>query len=250
MVIDIHTHIFSGRYEKSESEILKAIELYDISKVYVSGLGAGLYAGMEEVEECNREAYRFMKAYPDRIGALCYVNPLHANCMETLERGIEEYGMSGMKLLIDVLCDDSRVYPLVEKCIGYRAPVLIHCFYKAVGQLPYESTALNVANLAGRYPEAQLVMAHLGGNCCHGIKAIAGFENVSVDIAGSIFLRDDLDYTVKKLSADRVLFGSDMPGSFLICSGQVLEADLTGDQRDRIFYKNALRIFGRGRQDD
>lgn len=246
MVIDIHNHIYSGRYDKSEREILKAIELYDISKVYVSGLGSGLYASREEIAECNMEAYRFSRENPGRIDTLCYVNPLYENCMEVLKRGVEEYGMSGMKILIDIFCDDPKVYPLMEKCIEYKIPVLIHCFYKAVRQFPHESTGVNVANLARRYPDAQLVMAHLGGNCYHGIKAVADLENVCVDFAGSIFLRDELDYTVKKIGADRVLFGTDMPGSFLVCYGQVLEADLTEEERNKIFYKNAMRIFGKG----
>ena len=245
MVIDMHAHLWNGEYENDKAEILKAVDLFRISKVYVSGIGS-CCPDETEVKNGNDEVYRFRKAHPDCIGGYCYINPLNRNCMDELQKGIEEYGMSGMKLWVATFCDDARVFPLVEKCIDYRVPVLIHSFYKAVGQLESESTALNVAHLARRYPEAKLMMAHLGGNCYHGLKTIAKYQNVSVDISGSPFPRDDVDYAVKMVGADRVLFGSDMPGSsFLLSDGQVKEADLTRNERNKIYYENALRLFDR-----
>ena len=50
------------------------------------------------------------------------------------------------------------------------------------------------------------------------------------------------------LGADRVLFGTDLPqpGNFLSNVGRVLEADLSDEQRNAIFWKNAVRIMGEG----
>ena len=244
MIIDIHAHIWKGNYAADKLEIIKACELYNITKVYISGLGV-LIPDEAEIAELNYEVFRFMKEQPDRIGGFCYINPRHSNCLEVLKRGIEDYGMSGMKLWVSTYCDDSLVFPLIEKCIDYDIPVLVHSFHKAVGQLDYETTGPNVANLAQRYPEAGIIMAHLGANCYHGIKAIRDFQNVWVDISGSIFRRDDIDYTVKLIGARRVLFGTDMIGPYLTNLGQVLEADLTDEERDMIFYKNALEILSR-----
>ena len=38
MVIDIHTHLWGERFEEDKRELLKAMELYGIDRIYVSGL--------------------------------------------------------------------------------------------------------------------------------------------------------------------------------------------------------------------
>jgi len=242
LIIDIHAHIWGGKYEKDKEEIIKACELYDISKVYISGL-RGYYPGKDEINELNHEVYKFSKEQPKHIGGFCYVNPVNNNCLDVLKKGIEDYHMEGMKLWVATYCDDPLVFPLVEKCIEYDIPILIHSFKKAIGQLEFETTGLHTAELARMYPKARFIMAHLGGNAYHGIKSIKKYENVWVDISGSIFRRDDVDYTVEQIGVERILFGTDMAGSFLVNYGQIEEADITPEQRELIYYKNALKVL-------
>lgn len=245
MLIDIHAHLWAGNFENGKKEILKASESYNITKVYVSSLGA-LIPSEDEIELLNNETCKFIKEQPKLIGGFCYVNPNHKNCLEVLKKGIEEQEMSGMKLWVSTFCDDPKVFPLVEKCIDYKIPILVHAFHKAINQLNFESVGINVANLASRYPEAKILMAHLGANCHRELKPIEDLKNVWVDFSGSIYRRDDLDYTKKLLGADRILFGTDMPGaSFLVNYGQVLEADFTPEERDLVFYGNALKLLSR-----
>lgn len=245
MLIDIHAHLWQGRYQENKKDILKACELYNISKVYISSLGS-LYPDEDEIAELNASTHRFMKESPDLIGGYCYVNPEHKNCLDVLRKGIEDYMMSGMKLWVATYCDDPRVYPLVEKCIEYKVPILIHAFHKAVGQLRNETLGENVSNLAKRYPESKIIMAHLGANCYLGVKHIKDCPNVSVDISGSIFRRDDVDYTKKLIGPKRILFGSDMPDiNFIVSYGQVEESDLTAEEKELVYYKNSLRLLSR-----
>lgn len=244
MLIDMHAHIWRGRYGENKEELIKASSLYGISKIYISGLGS-FFPDESEISELNHEVYLFMKEQPDIIEGMCYINPMHENALDVLKNGIEYYGMAGMKLWVATYCDAPSVNPLMEKCIDYNVPVLVHAFHKTVGQLDNESVGKHVAKLAERYPEAKIIMAHLGGNCYDGIKAIRNYKNVFVDISGSLFRRDEIDYTVKYIGAERILFGSDMVGSFLVNYGQIEEADLTSLQRELIYYGNAQRIFSR-----
>lgn len=243
MIIDIHVHLWKGNYLKNKEDIVKACGLYNIAKVYVSGLG-GLYPDKDEIDELNFMVYGFMTEKPEYVGGFCYINPVNGNRMDVLQRGIEEFGMSGMKLWVATFCDDPLVFPLVEKCMDYHIPIIVHAFYKVNGQLDFESTGQNVANLASRYPEAKIIMAHLGGNCYHGIKAVRNCKNVWTDISGSVFRREDIDYTKRQIGAGRILFGTDMPGaSFLTNFGQVEGAELTEQERELIYFRNALNIF-------
>jgi predicted TIM-barrel fold metal-dependent hydrolase len=245
LIIDIHAHIWTNNYETNKRELIRACELYHITKIYVSALNSQ-YPDEAEINELNSETARFMKEQPHHIGGFCYVNPCNRNALDVLKKGIEEQGMAGMKLWIATYCDDPRVFPLIEKCIDYNIPILIHSFHKAIGQLDHESVGCHVAGLAMRYPKAKLLMAHLGGNAYNGIKAIQSCPNVWVDISGSLFRRDEVDYTKKMIGANRILFGTDMPGaSFFANLGQIEDADLTPEEKELIYYKNALKILNR-----
>lgn len=245
MIIDAHAHIWQGSYKNDKYEIMKAVELYDISKVLVSGLG-GLYPDKEEISELNFEVSAFTRENPKHIGGYCYLNPRHDNCIDELKNGIEEYGMVGVKLWVATLCDDKAVFPIVEACIDYKVPILIHAFKKAVGQLEFESLGENVAILARRYPEAKILMAHLGANCYDGIKAVRDCKNVWVDTSGTMYRRDEVDYTKKMIGAERIVFGTDMPGSgYLVNLGQIEESDLTIEEKECVFSKNILKLIDR-----
>lgn len=245
LIIDMHTHIWGGHYEAHSKDLLKACELYGISKIYVSGISQQ-YPDEDAIHSHNSDIYRFMHENRQLAEGYCYVNPRNTNSLDVLKQGIEAYGMSGMKLWIATYCDDPLVFPLIEKCIDYNVPVLIHSFHKAVGQLEDETVGTHVAKLAQKYSEAKLIMAHLGGNAYHGIKAIRGYPNVWVDLSGSLFRRDEMDYTIKQIGVNRILFGSDMPGcTYLLNYGQIEEADISSDEKEMIFFRNTEKIFNR-----
>lgn len=221
------------------------MEQYNIDRVYVSGL-SGSTPTSQEVTEVNREVASFVREEPEKIGGYVYISPEHDNATDVLKRGIEEQGLSGAKFWISSLCDDVCVNPVAEKIIDYGVPLLIHAFHKSNGQYPNESVGYNVAVLARRYPELKIIMAHMGGNCYNGIPAIRDCPNVWVDYSDSLFRGDELTYAIEVIGADRILHGSDMPpGSYLVNLGQVLEANMSKENRDKILYKNALQVFNR-----
>lgn len=242
MIIDAHAHIEGTRCDETKKIVMRAIERYGIDRVYISAL-QGYTPNEETVSELNYETYKFMREEPKHIGGYAYISPKHKNATEVVKQAVEEYGMEGLKLWVSTYCDDPHVYPVVEKAIDYGIPILIHAFYKVFDQLPNETRGSHVANLARRYPEAKLIMAHLGGNCYDGIPPIKDCKNVWVDFSGSIFRSNDLNYTVSAIGAERIIFGTDIPISFVDSYGQVLEADLTEEECEMILYRNAQKIF-------
>lgn len=243
MLIDVHAHLWQGRYQENKREILKVAEAYGIDRIHISSLG-GYYPQEAEIQELNGATAQFMREQPHLISGYCYVNPRLKDSLATLRRGIEDQHMSGMKLWVATFCDDPLTFPLVEQCIRYRVPILIHSFYKAIDQLEFESLGVNVANLARRYPEAKIIMAHLGANCYTELKPVAELPNVLADISGSLFRRDEVDYAARLLGARRILFGTDIPGAnFLVSYGQVAESSLTPAEKEMVFSQNAQRLF-------
>ncbi len=245
MVIDIHAHIWAGRYEEDKEFLMKSIEMYDIEKVYISGLKSYI-SDVEEVDELNEEVYKFMREQPRHIGGAVYVNPKNANVMDVIRRACEDRGFEIIKLWCCTTADDVSVDPIMDYAEENGIPVLFHSFHKATKQVENESTGIHVARIARRHPKTKILMAHLGGNAYDGIPSIRDCKNVWCDHSGSIFHGDDINYTVEQIGVERLLLGSDMPGGpYLINVGQVLGADLSEEERDMIFYKNAKKLLDR-----
>ena len=246
MIIDIHAHGCTpgGNLAYNEERLLKASQKYDIAKIYISNLMAS-FPTKEQVDEGNLLAYNFMKKHPDKIGGFLYISHEHDNALDVLKRGIEDQGFEGVKIWVSEKCDSPLMDKVAEKTIEYGVPMLIHCFHKSRNQGVKESVGKNVANLAKRFPELKIIMAHLGGNPYNGIPMIRDLKNVWVDLSCSMFLGDYLDYTVENIGAERILFGTDMIGPYLNNVGKVLHLNISDEEKDLIFYKNALKILDR-----
>ena len=243
MVIDIHAHIWAAHPEEDKARMLKAAEMYDIEKIYVSGL-KNYISDEEEIDYLNDLVYKAMRE-DSHFGGAVYVNPMNKNVMDVIRHAVEDRGFEIIKLWVCTYADVPETDPIMEYAAENGIPVLFHVFHKATPQVPNETTGIHMANIARRHPKTKMIMAHLGGNCYDGIPAIRGCRNVWADHSGSIFSGDAINYSVEYLGADRVVFGTDMPGSYLVNVGQILGADLTEEARDMIFYQNAKQLLDR-----
>src|SRR6185436_1191325 len=92
----------------------------------------------------------------------------------------------GVKLWVALRCSDKRLDSIIDRAAELKAPVYQHTWFKSGGDnLPGESTPLDLADLAGRHPKAQLICGHTGGNWEMGIRAVRALPNVFLDTAGS-----------------------------------------------------------------
>ena len=246
MVTDVHAHVMMHNIEGGKRNLLSVAERFGVDRYYISTIDGAECPDAETIDLDNKITADFMKEQPDLVKGYVYINPRNANAMDVLKKGIEEQGMSGVKLWIATYGDDPLVYPIMEKMIEYNKPVLFHTFVKAVGQLRYETTSYHIGNIAARYPESKIIMAHLGGEPYHAIRNVAKYQNVWIDHSGTLVGSNDLNHTIDLVGVDRVLFGSDMPITYAGAYGQVLEAKLTEEERQKIFWKNTAELFGEG----
>ena len=243
-IIDMHAHLFYDRgLEKEKRIILNNIEKYSISETYVSALSS-FFPSEEDVKALNASVLSFVLEEPKYIKGYVYVSPEHKNALYVLRQGIEEQKMIGAKIWVSEYCDAQSVNILAERLIEYKLPFLVHAYKKSTEQCAKESTAINVRNLAMRYPELKIIMAHVDGNCYHGVPLIKNLPNVWVDVSGLTARAGEVEYAVENLGDRRVLFGSDASGcSFAIPYGKVLEACISESSRRKILCENAQRLF-------
>ncbi|MFG0260946.1 MAG: amidohydrolase family protein, partial [Novipirellula sp. JB048] len=134
--------------------------------------------------------------------------------------------------------------PLIRRCGELNALIYQHTFFKITGNLPGESTPLDLAQLAARHPEVPLICGHSGGDWTLGIRAIREFPNVSVGIGGSDPTAGFVEMAVRELGAERVLYGSDIGGrSFATQLAKVYGAQISGEDRRLILGGNLRRML-------
>lgn len=244
MIIDVHAHVYSFHDWGVAAE---ALDRYNIDRVYLSNPDemGWIYSSTEHVNQQNKIICDFVRKYPKKARYMCYVNPALDTTMDTLKKAFDEDDAKGIKLWVATPCDSPHVNKVAEFAIDHNVPILIHSFYKYQAQFLDESTGEHVANLAERYPEVKLIMAHLGGDAHHGLKYIRNHQNVWVDISASNFRNGDIEYAVKIVGEDRVLFGTDAFGApYHTNIGKVSGAAISDEIKEKIFWKNTYDLFG------
>jgi predicted TIM-barrel fold metal-dependent hydrolase len=246
MIIDAHTHLVKDGH--IDPGFLKVCAEYDVRHIWCSCIGLPSYIEYptaEEVRQANDALRAEMRRLPGFIYGYVYANPrLGAAALDELKRGLDA-GMHGLKLWVACRHADPLVYPLIEYAIERGVPTLLHAWRKAGGNEPGHSEPLDVAALARRYPEAKLIMAHLGGDWEHGIKAVRDTPNVLVDICMSVVEAGQVEMAVRELGHERVVFGSDAPTNDLRANiGKLQGAGLSAEERRAIESENMLRLVG------
>ena len=199
----------------------------------------------EQCRLANDYVLRMRDAGPDAILPFCYVTPAFPDeAVAEIERCVGGQDMAGVKLWVARRATDPGLDPIMEKAIALDVPVLQHAWLKTTGNLPGESTPFDVADLALRHPGARIIMAHLNGVGYRGIEAVVDVPNVVVDTSGGDPESGMVEMAVRRLGADRVVYGSDAPiRHFGVTMNKVLGADIPDTDKRAILWDNALRVL-------
>lgn len=242
-IIDMHTHIWGGQAEADGDTLIEMADRFNLEAVVVIPLFGGLCPTPGDIGAGNVAAEKLYQR-DARMKPMVTVYPRHGERAVDEVRHWMDRGFCALKIWVSI-ADEPCVFPLIERMIEYGKPTLIHAMHKSVGQLPLESDPKNIANLARRYPEAKIIMPHMGGNFYYSCDAIADCPNVYTDPSGSYCETGMLEHAVKLLGADRIMFGSDAPGADLVNNlAKVLAADISDDGKRDILARNAKKLWG------
>ncbi len=186
----------------------------------------------------------------DNVISFGSVHPDSPGALDELER-IAGAGLLGVKFhpeYQDFRIDDKKVYPLYEKCRSLGLVMVFHAGSDLGFSRPPAAPPAAVGKVLRAFPDAKMVMAHLGGcllwdeveshvaGCAGYIDTSFTFGRISAEQATRI---------IKKHGADRVLFGSDCPWESPADTFAFIDSlKLTDDEKDKIFSKNALELLG------
>lgn len=256
--IDSHVHVFLGKLGPEDN--IDFFERLAIDRMYISrpvNTEIGSDKGMpDDFRESNNLMIQSMKKYPGRLTGMFTLNPQYQKeSLEEIKRCVDN-GMVGLKVYYQVKINDPLFYPIIEKMIDLKMITLMHAEATlGVGgyrmkydkkRMPNTSVPEDFVDIAKRYPEAMFQYAHLGGgpDWEYACKVLAESPNVYVDTAGSNNAEGMVDFAVKTLGEDRVLFATD--NMYFQGVGKILCADLTETQKRKIFFDNYNNVLRKG----
>lgn len=215
--------------------------------------------GPEEIRKNNDVVLRAMKAFPDRFLGFFTLNPAYPKeSLEELKRCVDQ-GMAGYKGYTQVKVNDPLYYPIIEKLTDLNMVVFMHGFCQLgmggyrmkydIGRFANTTIPEDMVDAAIRYPEATFHFAHIGGggDWEYECKAFSDYPNIYVDTSGSNNEENMIDFAIRYLGEDRILFGTD--SCYEANVGKILASNTTETQKKKIFfdnYNNLLQKGGRG----
>ena len=205
--------------------------------------------------------------YPDDFLGYWAINP---HDQDMVRRDLLDFdrrrGFVGLKFL-----PDYHTYPLdgplYQQALAFanerRLLILIHTW----GNSPFNSPA-QVAQMAAKYPNAQLIMGHSGfGQWDIALPAARDYPNAYLELTACYVAHDFsvmpsssgtplpllecvtvngiIERMVEVATSKKILFGTDLPWySPMYAAGSVLFARIDDDARHDILHRNAERLLG------
>jgi len=239
-IIDAHAHtgsfLFYDRVQ--DSDIYGILDRFNMEKAVFSSSRAL----MDDMVEGNRENYDFVKT-DSRCYAYVVINP---NQMKNAEGELKKY--LGREKVVGVKMHPAQFnHPvnskeskqLVKIIDSYGLPVLIH-----TEGIPVARPS-DILEIAREYPRNKYIMGHMGNDCWkEAIETAAQADNIYTDIVSTGSVYDQIGEACRRIGVERVLYGSDLtllnPAMSI---GLVMSAEISDEDRDKIFYHNALKVF-------
>ncbi len=259
-IIDTHAHVYPDKI--AEKAVRSIGEFYHIPMAKGGNVDGLLESGakigvckyvihslattVHQVESINNFILQTAHANPAFVPfATLHPDMAEVDMQNEIDRVIS-LGAKGLKLHPDFqrfYADDVEVHKIYRTCQG-RLPILFHA-----GDNRYDYSApKRIANVARLFPNLIVISAHFGGyHRWDEVDVYEGLNNVYYDTCSSMFMLSPERATsiMKKLGVDRFFFSSDYPmWDHREEFENVMRLDLTEEEREMVFYKNAQRVLG------
>ena len=243
-IFDIHGHIDAdittqlGCY--NISEIVATLDRLGVDQICISST----LAFRSDWKLGNQRVKEAIQLYPGKVFGYAVPNPFYEDC-DLTEYFTPASGFLGMKVhgsyQGSTPLNDARYDPFYELANRKNLPVLFHAWTAA--------EASQAADVAKRYPYAKFILGHSGMTDFDAkqvaITACRNLDNVFVDTAISYTYDGAIEYMVKNIGAERVLYGSDI--AFFDCRhtlGKIALSRISDAEKEKILGLNAKSLFG------
>ncbi len=251
LVIDAHAHIahndavgvgFMFQPYSDAAGMAERAKLMGMSQMHISSW-VGIWA---DYEDGNAIVYDAMKRFPRFYRGYATLQPQYVkDWKREIAKVHGRYHMGGLKPYhprTDIPYNDAAWAPWFEYGNRHRCYILLH-------QSPNFNAEL--MDLVPRYPDMSFILAHQGASFAQarkGIEIAQKFPNVYLEITLTAVTYRVIEFMVRHVGADRVLFGTDQPMRDPTPQfGWMAYSHCTPDQKRKMFGLNMKKIVQRVR---
>ncbi len=172
---------------------VKAMDDADIDKGLVVGIDFGLSVAGEakwSVEEMNQWVANQVAEYPDKLYALCGIDPRRGDrAIKLLEKAVEEWGMKGVKFypVCGFYPDDPKFDPFYKRCVELEVPIFSHTAIITTPLMESKyADPIYLDSVAAKFPDLKIVLIHFGSSywTLKCVEIMSQRPNVYADISG------------------------------------------------------------------
>jgi len=247
VVIDGHTHFAGpgkGFQPNTVEEFTTIMDRNGIDAVVTCAPYSSI--GKDRTyDEANEFLAKSTEEAGDRIIPFMRINPhLQENALSSIKKGAKQ-GFRGIKFHprneAFAINSEELAFPIAELAVKLGMPILIHT--GEPDTYGYAQPTL-VGDLADSFPDLTLVVGHMGKRLCEDAICVARwFDNIILET--SFRSHRDIARAVRKVGADRVIYGSDMPfGLPEIEMMKVRVCDISEEEKDMVLGDNIARVLG------
>ena len=239
-IIDLHTHCnYGSKYDCPGTELHKRDLLFLMEQYKALGISAGAFSYFssllsdKEIYEDN-ERLKAQSAQDARVYQWLVLDPRQEKLFSQIKAHICDKKVLGIKIHSPYHKYDIHEY--ADKIFSFANE--LKCFV-----LMHPDKPLEMVQYADKYPNMNLIIAHLG-SMAH-IEAIekAKNGNIYTDTSGSLSSQNNVvEYAVDRVGAEKIFFGTDTYDcGFQV--GRIQYARICEKDKENIFYNNAKKYF-------
>jgi len=209
----------------------------------------------EDSEFIEREQRRVLQEDRDRVSGIIRIHPSYPEkSCANMEKWIRNGPCIGIKYsggAGGVSCSHPNNDAIVRLAKELNAVIYIHAWILVGGEprsylggmKPGESTPMDVAILARRFPDVPIICGHSGGDWEVGARAVRSCENVLFEFSGSDPHSGQVDHAVNELGVDRIVWGGHGPSrSYATELSKVFDSHLGKADRIKVLGGNYRRM--------
>ena len=249
MIWDLHCHLngFQGNTpEEKMADMIRYADRMGVDRLCVfMGYPFDTDPTPETLRFQNNQVLQALQHWNHRAVGFVYLNANHLQfSLDEFNRCVRDGPMVGIKLWVARRASKPELDPIIERAAALKAVIFQHTWFKTGGNLPGESTPMDIAELARRHPAVPMICGHTGGNWEIGIRAIRAVKNLYSDLAGSDPTAGYTEMALRELGPDRIIYGSDVGGrSFASQLAKVMGAQIPEPVRRQILGENLRRLM-------
>lgn len=236
--------------------MMEYVDRLGVERVISLDIAGSVGDDLDDPEMAERHR-RMLDDWQEQMAGIVRIDPSQVEAtLDRIERWVRDGPAIGIKYQgrnyqAPVNCAHPNNDPIIQVADELGAVVYIHTWLKTGGDprhvgggnFPGESSPMDVAELASRFPNVPLICGHSGGAWEIAARAIRPHENVYLEYAGSPSWSGMVDYGVNWLGVDRLVWGGHGASrSYATEMSKVFDAELDFEGRRKVFGENLRRI--------